>query len=224
MSYTTHQSFIEALRDDPVLFVEEILGQTVWSRQREILEAVRDHKYVSVAAGHNTGKTFTTACICWWYLLTHERAIVLTTAATHQQVKDVLWREIRRLYSEAVWPIGGKLMPKSPRFQLGKRLIKGFTFDKPDSVQGHHSPNVLVVFDEAQAIDQVRAWEAFSSMLSSQGAKHIAVGNPLYAWGPFAQTHEDPKWHSMNISCLEHPNVHGKRTVMRLSKRCVRAR
>ena len=34
-------------RTDPVGFVRERLGATPWGKQREILEALRDHSYVA---------------------------------------------------------------------------------------------------------------------------------------------------------------------------------
>ena len=34
--------------DDPVGFIEEALGETLWSKQRQIAEAVRDYRHVAV--------------------------------------------------------------------------------------------------------------------------------------------------------------------------------
>jgi len=203
-----------AWQQDPEMFVEEVLGYTLWSRQVEIFELVRDNKYTSIASGHNIGKTFVTAAICIWFVLSFPHAAVLTTASTFDQVKKILWKEIRRLLQHAVWPIGGDLMPKHPRFDLLDRFMEGFGFAKPDSVQGCHNPNILIVFDEAQAIDEPMAWDAFSSMLTGEYCKHLCIGNPIYAHGPFPQTHKLAKWTSLNISCLEHPNVVERRTVI----------
>ena len=36
-----------------------------------------------------------------WYLYTRDPVAVLTTAPTHRQVKEILWREIRRLHASA---------------------------------------------------------------------------------------------------------------------------
>ena len=44
---------IEAFQDDPVLFVQEVLGVTPWFRQEEIMCSVRDNKYTCVQSGHN---------------------------------------------------------------------------------------------------------------------------------------------------------------------------
>jgi hypothetical protein len=42
--------------DDPVRWVRERLGQTVWSKQGEILNSVRDHRRTAVRSGHGVGK------------------------------------------------------------------------------------------------------------------------------------------------------------------------
>jgi hypothetical protein len=41
---------------DPVLWVQERLGETLWSKQREILESVRDNRLTSVPSAHGVGK------------------------------------------------------------------------------------------------------------------------------------------------------------------------
>ena len=43
-------------KDDPVLWAEEIAGATLWSKQREILESVRDHQRTTVRASNGPGK------------------------------------------------------------------------------------------------------------------------------------------------------------------------
>ena len=44
-------------QDDPVAFVQEALHETLWSKQKEILESVRDNKRTAVPACHAPGKS-----------------------------------------------------------------------------------------------------------------------------------------------------------------------
>src|SRR5438093_600399 len=81
---------------DPVAFVREVLGARPWRKQAEILEAVRDFPRVTVRSSHGIGKTFVASAAVNWFLHSFSPAIVLTTAPTHRQVTEVLWREIRR--------------------------------------------------------------------------------------------------------------------------------
>jgi hypothetical protein len=41
---------------DPVGFVTDRLGEHLWSKQREIIESVRDHRRTAVASCHGAGK------------------------------------------------------------------------------------------------------------------------------------------------------------------------
>lgn len=42
--------------NDPVLWMNDILGLQPWSKQRQILESIRDNRATAVAAGHGVGK------------------------------------------------------------------------------------------------------------------------------------------------------------------------
>ena len=54
-------------RNDPVGFVTDALGESVWSKQIEILESVRDNKRTAVPACHAPGKSHIAArAIAWW--------------------------------------------------------------------------------------------------------------------------------------------------------------
>lgn len=180
----------------------------------EILESIRDNKLTTVRSGHNIGKTHTAAIAAWWFGFCHYPATVLTTASTADQVKDVLWKEMRRQYAEARWPLGGKLAPKAPIFEFGDTFYRGFSPGNPGSVQGRHNEHVLVIFDEAQEIQDRATWDAFDSLMSTAGAKWLAIGNPLYAAGPFRSSHKSRMWTSLKMSCLDHPNVRQRETII----------
>jgi hypothetical protein len=46
----------------------------IWSKQMEIAEAVRDHRFTAVRSCHGSGKSFIAAWIVCWWLATHEDA------------------------------------------------------------------------------------------------------------------------------------------------------
>ena len=93
---------IDRWQRDPLRFVEGVLGvRSLRSKQVEILQALRDHRRVAVAACHDCGKTFLAACAAWWFVLSHQPAKVITTAPTDRQVRQLLWTEIRSLHSNA---------------------------------------------------------------------------------------------------------------------------
>ena len=94
---------------DPAGFVENDLGARLWEAQVEILEAVRDHVRVAVRSCNGSGKTYVAAHIVLWWLMAFPESMVITTAPTERQVREVLWREIRRAYRGNEELIDGKL-------------------------------------------------------------------------------------------------------------------
>lgn len=88
-------------RDDPLRFGREILGLDYWSRQIEILEAVRDHPRVAVKSGHKIGKSHIAATIALWFYASFDAARVMLTSTTARQVDAILWREVRMQHARA---------------------------------------------------------------------------------------------------------------------------
>src|SRR5262249_40491530 len=52
---------------EPVAFFREVLGVDPWRKQIELIEAVRDHKRVSVRAGHKVSKSNSAAGVALWF-------------------------------------------------------------------------------------------------------------------------------------------------------------
>lgn len=88
-------------REDPVRWAEEVLGVTLWSKQKEILQSIVEHKKTAVKSCHAAAKTHTSAvAVCWW-VSTRQDAMVRSTAPTSYQVHELLWEEIRKMHSKA---------------------------------------------------------------------------------------------------------------------------
>ncbi len=80
---------------DPVAFVREILGVDPWSRQVEILDAIRDHQRGAVASGHKVSKSHTIASVALWYYCSFDDARVVCSSTTARQVDQIIWREVK---------------------------------------------------------------------------------------------------------------------------------
>src|ERR1035437_5127677 len=57
---------------DPAGWMHDKLGRCLWSKQVEILEAIRDYRMVAVQACHGPGKSFTASGAASWWLDVHE--------------------------------------------------------------------------------------------------------------------------------------------------------
>jgi phage terminase large subunit len=227
---------LEKYQGDPIAFAREVLRAAPWSKQAEILEALRDHPRVTVRSAHGVGKSWMAACAALWFLYTREPVAVLTTAPTHRQVKEILWREIRRLHAAANraqrtpiptpppipqspavagtrhFPISSPLLPgrclETALRVSDDRFALGLTTDEADRFQGFHAPHLLVVVDEASGVPE-EIFDAIDGVLTTGECRLLLIGNPVQASGRFYQSHVERGWQKFAISALDSPNVAG---------------
>ena len=84
-------------RQDPEVFVREILKGEPTKQQIDLLQAVaKPGAKVSVRSGHGTGKTTPMAWLVLWFLCTRKNVKIPCTAPTQAQLRDVLWAEIAK--------------------------------------------------------------------------------------------------------------------------------
>jgi hypothetical protein len=163
---------------DPAGFVTDPLGEFVWSKQREILESVRDHRRTAVKSCHDVGKSFIAARVVAWFLATQPvgDAFVVTSAPTFNQVRAILWREIARAHgrgrlpgylNQTEWFMGGELVA------FGRKPAD----EDMTSFQGIHAAAVLVVLDEACGIPK-SLWDAAETLITNDASRLLAIGNP----------------------------------------------
>jgi hypothetical protein len=51
---------------DPVSWVNHRLGEFLWSKQREIVQALVHRRYVAVKSAHDTGRSHAASCAACW--------------------------------------------------------------------------------------------------------------------------------------------------------------
>lgn len=198
--------------DDPVGFVTHALGETVWSKQREILESVRDNKRTAVPACHAPGKTWLAARAVAWWVTCHPpgTARVVTTASTFRQVRNVLWTQIRGVHSRHHLP-GDILMVE---WKLdGNVVADGFSPADHDeaAVQGIHAPHLLVVVDEAGGIGPILG-RALEALMTGGHTRLLVLGNPPVdaEQGWFEQVCSSPLYTTIPIDAYSTPNFTGE--------------
>jgi phage terminase large subunit len=200
---------------DPVGYARDILGFHAWSKQREILQSVRDNPRTAVRACHGVGKTAGAAQVALWFLETHRNSRVITTAPTWAQVEQLLWREIRASVGRAHRDGKGEVFPKPAvtKLELGDEWFAiGLSTNEPERFQGHHALHLLLIVDEASGVDE-RIYEAAEGFQTAEGAKMLLIGNPTRTGGQFhrAFSQERALWNRIHISAFDSPNVTGEK-------------
>lgn len=206
------QGIIETCNNDPLFFIENILGWKPWAKQREIIEAFRTERRITIKSGHGVGKTKLMAGLILQYLFTRPDTMVVTTAPSWTLVETVLWGQIRSQYHNALCPevLGGTVLNTAIKTLDDNHFAIGISSDEPERVSGFHNKNVLVVVDEASGVED-RMLDALEGLLTQQNSKLVFIGNPINTSNKFYKSFYDPEYSSLfkkiTISCYDSPNV-----------------
>ncbi|MGD0292029.1 MAG: hypothetical protein ABSC63_20690 [Candidatus Binataceae bacterium] len=192
---------------DPVKFAERVFGHDVWGKQAEILAAVIEHQRVAVKACHGSSKTFAAAEAALYWATRHRDGIVIITAPTFEQIKNVMWPEIHKaLRSSKI----GYPKPNLTELRLGpSNYILGWSTNEGIRFQGLHG-HVLFIVDEAPGV-QSEIWQSIEGARAGGEVHVLALGNPTITGGPFyaAFTEHRSTWKTISIDAFETPNLEG---------------
>ncbi len=218
-------------------FARAVFGLELWEGQQEICVAVAQSDATACKSGHKCGKSTAAAVLGWWFAATRQNARVIITAPTDRQVKQVVWREIRRLWRESrkstcltcgartlgkqcpVQGCRGELQP--PLYYLPEPALApdtgislpddsqvlGFTAGNQEAMAGISSPEMLYIVDEASGVAE-NIFEAIEGNLAG-GAKIVLISNPTQTSGQFYRAFhkERDEWNLVSISSEDTPNV-----------------
>ncbi|NBR55391.1 MAG: hypothetical protein EBT82_05480, partial [Micrococcales bacterium] len=201
-------------RGDPVGFVERGLCETIWSKQREILESVRDNKRTAVPACHAPGKSHLAARIVAYWTMTNPLGTsqVVTTATTFRQVRNILWSHIRTLHSRH--NLDGDCLTTEWKRDAS---VVAFGFAPAQynetALQGIHAPNLLIVVDEAGGISDTIG-NALEALMTGENTRLLLLGNPptdtTNSW--FERACRSNLYNTIRISAYDTPNFTGEPT------------
>jgi hypothetical protein len=160
---------------DPVGFVADVLGETLWSKQRDVLEALTGYQRVVVPAAFSVGKTHLGARVVAYWCCTQPVGVALavTIATRMRQVQRQLWPHVRRLAARASLPgrvdMTQWMMPDARGVDTA--VAYGFSVPAEDEAafQGIHAGSLLLVVDEAGGIPTT----------VGQGTRNVLVGNAV---------------------------------------------
>ena len=203
-------SELEKFQQNPQEFISTALDDYPrWHKQTEIIESVRDNRNTYVKSCHGVGKTFTAKDVVLWFLCCHKPSKVITTAPSWPQVERLLWAEINTAHKKAKFPLGGTALKTALNitdewFALGISP-KIESDDDGSRMTGHHSPNLLVVFDEAPAVNN-KLWDIKDALMTSENVRFLAIGNPVVDSGPFFEGFRSGKVNAIDMLIFDSPN------------------
>ncbi len=205
-------------RKHPVEWAKDRIKQHFWSKQREIIESLVDHKKTAVKSGHGVGKTHIAAAAMMWWIDTHASELrdtmVVTTAPTYDQVKGILWEYVRKTHKDFDLPgtVSENTEWKSDDREIigiGRKPADGAT--STNSFQGRHYKYTLIIIDEACGI-LPELFTAVDAIATTDTCRVLAIGNPTDPNTNFGNIFTGlggrglPNWHKLTISVLDNPN------------------
>ena len=181
-----------------------------WKPGARIINTIR------VEAGHTVGKTTLAAGLVSHFFDCFVPSIVYCFAPGHDQINDLLFKEIRKQRAGKGLP--GRVLA-TPEIKLaGDHFVKGRATNDShgtgtERVQGQHGPHLMFVIDEAEGVPGF-VYEAIRSMSSGGLVVVLMLANPRTRTSYFHRAAADLSTANFRISCIHHPNVLAGREVV----------
>lgn len=193
-------------KPQPENFVADILQCQPWDKQIEIIKDVFNYPAVAVKSCNASGKSYISARIALAFLVLHPGSIVVTTAPTWRQVKDVLWRELGAAYELSVVKLS-----KAEVSQTGLELAKdwfavGLSTKDSEKFFGYHADDILVIVDEASGVEEA-IYIGVDAITPNVNAHTLYIGNPTNPDGRFYKSFGNPMVKQHTISAFDTPNL-----------------
>lgn len=163
------------------------LGRQVRERRdNPLLPAIQ----LAVASGHGVGKTALLSWVIIWFVSCHMDISAVVTANTLGQLSGKTWRELARWHRRAIhadwfqWTATTFYLKDLP--ETHKANATPWSKERSEAFAGTHAKWVLMVYDEASAIDDM-IWEVSEGALTTSGAIWLVFGNPTKNTGRFRE-------------------------------------
>jgi hypothetical protein len=189
-------------------FAYDVLGVRLDEAQKDILTSVQHNRRVSVRSGTARGKDYVAAVASLCFLYLNYPSKVINTAPTGRQVEAIMMPEISRIWKNAKYPLGGRLLNDGIYFEQNDTwFMMGFKADDKNIERwsGFHSPNLMVVCTEASGLAQV-TFDSIEGILQGN-SRELLIFNPNVCNGEAYNSTRSPLYKKHKLSCLDAPNV-----------------
>lgn len=180
---------VHKAQTEPVWWMQDGCGWRLWEKQQEIMRALTTHKRVAVPAAFGVGKTWIAGRAVGWFFNVFPKSLIVTTAPTARQVKDLLWTEIRDAYQTSKMRLMGDLLTTDLRMgpEFPKWFATGFATNEEhiDKFTGYHAPHQLTVLDQACGIHKV-IWNGTEGLMTGADCRMLALSNTTDEKSEFA--------------------------------------
>jgi hypothetical protein len=217
--------FLDRYENNPVLAVREwYAGEPDdWQVQALTWYGNRE-RHISIRSAPGPGKTTLAAWAAIHQILTRFPQKTIVTAPSSPQLFDALWPEINVWVSRLPKNLKDLLDVRSDHIYLKASPDESFISartaraESPENFQGIHSPNTLLVFDEASGIPET-IYEAALGSESDKNFTFLLISNPVRREGFFYNTHTENRdfWKTLRVGYQESSRI--DRNIVEMVKR-----
>lgn len=159
----------------------------------------------AVAAGNGVGKSGLVAWLIHWFVSCYPQGQAVVTAGTEGQLDTKTWRELAKWHKLAInawqveWTATRYRHRDAPELWFAAKVA--WSAHNAQAFAGTHENYVLIVFDEASAIDKV-IWDTVEGALTTGRCFFMAFGNPSELSGGFWDAFNGPasnQWHKVRV-------------------------
>lgn len=162
----------------------------------------------AIASGHGVGKSAIVSWIVLWFISTRPHCAGVVTANTKPQLDTKTWREVALWHGRALnshwfkWTATKLYAVEAPATWYIAAIP--WSANNPEAFAGLHADDVLVIYDEASAIDD-SIWEVSEGAMTTQGAMWCVFGNPTRNVGKFRECfgRQSHRWHTRQVDARE---------------------
>lgn len=196
---------IQGYQKRPLEYIRDVYGLNPWELQQEIVKSVFQHRETAAKTCNAVGKTYIAAAVAHAFLDLLPGSIVVTTAPTWRQVKDVLWRYFGTMHKSARYSLGGKLQQTGLEYDTDWYAV-GLSTKYPENFFGYHADHILVIVDEAGGVEDP-IFKGVKAITPNVNARVLYIGNPTNPDGYFAQLFKNDRVKKFSISAFDSPNL-----------------
>ncbi|MEB2843800.1 phage terminase large subunit [Endobacterium cereale] len=210
------RELIDFYHKDIPAFAKQLFDVDLTAKQREIAEAFRTSRQITIKGSVGFGKTFIMTILIWWSLITHDQVQVSIFGPAEQTLKASVWKEVQQLHSKmhpyfkdgydvGATRVSRKVNPAScfAEYRLANK-------DNVASVRGIHQINNFIFADESSNIDDEVFEGALLNIMNDPNPKLVLISNPSKASGFFYRTWMDDQitdlWVKIHGSMMDSPS------------------
>ena len=177
--------------------------------------------HAAIKSGQGPGKTTISTIIGLWWALRHHGSLVVVTAPTMRQAKEVWLAEARKRIGLAHPVVQSWFEVRATEIEImgvedwGVKLASA---SRPENMQGWHNDQLAFIVDEASGVDRAII-ETIMGTLTNPRKFFLQIGNPNTRDSSFfdAFNRDRHNWKTLTMSAEDSPIV-DKKNILRMEE------